>query len=73
MNVLGFLDFLFIIALAMFAFVSLPFDPPAPGGIITTVAELPVSMFPSFAIPFFSCVHFAVLVQLRRFRYQAAP
>lgn len=62
----GFLDFFVTIALATFAMAPLPFDPaPAPGGYVP-LTQPPLSLFPSFAIPFFSCVHFAAWIQLRR-------
>ena len=67
MNIWGFIDFFITIGLALFG-IALAFDPPAPGGVQATLVQLPLSLFPSFAIPFFSCVHFAVFAKLWQLR-----
>lgn len=64
----GFIDFIVTIALAMFAMKSLPIDPPVALGGYATLTQTPLSLFPSFAIPFFSCAHFAALIQIARLR-----
>lgn len=67
LNTWGFADFWVTITLVIVGR-PLAIDPPAIGAYVATVAELPLSMFPSFAIPFFSCIHFAALMQWARLR-----
>ncbi|MDJ0710630.1 MAG: hypothetical protein QNJ14_09580 [Woeseiaceae bacterium] len=64
-NVWGFLDFFITIALALFAG-SLAIDPPVAASGYADLRALPLCVFPGFAIPFFSCLHFVVFAQLYR-------
>jgi hypothetical protein len=70
LTIIGLLEFLMTIALAVFGFFTavLPIDPPtAPGGLVPFTAA-PLSLFPTYAIPAFIVVHIATLIALR---YQA--
>jgi hypothetical protein len=63
----GLLEFLMTIALAVFGFfsASLAIDPlPAPGGYIS-FATTPLSLFPTYAIPALTLVHFTTILALR--------
>jgi len=62
----GFLDFIVTISLAIFAWSSLSIDPPVAKGGYVSLALPPLSLFPSFAIPFFSCLHFAAWINLMK-------
>ncbi|WP_394693591.1 hypothetical protein [Hyphobacterium sp.] len=64
LNLWGFADFWITIALALFAFIPLSFDPAFVNTPQATLVHPPLSIFPSFAIPFFSCLHFCAIAQL---------
>lgn len=66
LSILGLVEFAMTVALAMLGFLgrALPIDPPvAPDG-YADFRYPPLSLFPTFAIPFFSLVHFATLLRL---------
>ncbi|WP_420430747.1 hypothetical protein [Hyphobacterium sp.] len=64
LNLWGFLDFWVTISLAILAYRALPIDPDTGAGIRASLVEAPLALFPAFAIPAFSCVHFSALAQL---------
>ena len=64
LNLWGFADFWITITLAIVAFVPLAIDPVTEAGIRAVPMQPPLSIFPSFVIPFFSCLHFCALAQL---------
>lgn len=60
----GFLDFIVTVTLALFAWRSLAIDPAVNADGYASLVKPPLSLFPSFAIPFFSCLHFAAWIKL---------
>lgn len=64
LHIWGFLDFLVTITLALFAWKAFSIDPKTSADGYASLAGPPLSLFPAFAIPFFSCLHFAAWVRL---------
>jgi hypothetical protein len=64
LNLWGSLDFLVTILLALFAYRALPIDPPLSVDLQASLSLPPLALFPAFAIPFFSCLHFCAIAQL---------
>ncbi|MGE3164081.1 MAG: hypothetical protein AB7O52_04200 [Planctomycetota bacterium] len=63
----GLAEFAMTVLLAIFGFlgVATPLDPPPVLERYASIAQPPISLFPTFLIPLFSLVHVATLVRLR--------
>ncbi len=69
MNIWGFSDF-FLTILLVFIGKPLSIDPEPMIFYEASILELPLSMFPGFAIGYFSCIHFMVFIHLSEIKSQ---
>ena len=67
LTTLGIAEFAMTIALAVLGYFTTPlfFDPPQAAGGYITFATPPLSLFPTFAIPALTLVHFVTLIAIR--------